>query len=70
MFKDLVINRKNAKSFIETLFVFAILILISTLLLRFLWNESLVKHITVLKPINGFVDALVLSVALSVLKCC
>lgn len=70
MFKDLVINRKNAKSFIETLVVFAILILISTLLLRFLWNESLVKHITVLKPINGFVDALVLSVALSVLKCC
>jgi len=70
MFKDLVMNRKNTKSFLETLVVFVILLVISTLLLRFLWNESLVKHITVLKPVNGFMDALVLSLALSVLKCC
>lgn len=70
MFKDLVMNRKNTKSFLETLVVFVILLVISTLLLRFLWNESLVKHISVLKPVNGFLDALVLSLALSVLKCC
>ncbi len=70
MFKDLVMNRKNTKSFLETLVVFVILLVISTLLLRFLWNESLVKHISVLKPVNGFMDALVLSLALSVLKCC
>ena len=70
MFKDLVLNRKNSKSFLETLVVFITLLIISTLLLRFLWNESLVKHISVLKPVNGFLDALVLSLALSVLKCC
>ena len=70
MFKDLVASRKDSKSFIENLVMFAILLLISTLLLRFLWNESLVKHITVLKPVNGLLDALVLSLALSVLKCC
>lgn len=70
MFKDLVMNRKNTKSFLETLVIFVILLIISTLLLRFLWNESLVKHISVLKPVNGFKDALVLSLALSVLKCC
>jgi len=70
MFKELVLNRKNGKNFVETLIVFAILIVLSTLLLRFLWNGTLVKHITVLKPVNGFADALLLSLGLSILKCC
>lgn len=70
MFKDLIINRKNGKNFTEILIVFAILLILSTLLLRFLWNGTLVKHITVLKPVNGFTDALLLSLGLSILKCC
>lgn len=69
MIRDLV-KAKDAKSFTEALVMFLILLAISTFLLRFLWNNSLAKHITVLKPINGFMDALVLSVALSVVKCC
>jgi hypothetical protein len=50
--------------------MYALVLLISTLLLRFLWNESLVKHITVLKPIKSLLDAFLLSVALMILRGC
>jgi len=50
--------------------IYALVLLISTLLLRFLWNESLVKHITVLKPVKSLLDAFLLSVALMILRGC
>ena len=68
MFKDLLANRKNGKNMAEVLFIFVILVIINMLLIKFLWNESLVKHISILKPISGFQDALVLSVALGVIR--
>jgi hypothetical protein len=48
--------------------VFVLSILISTFLLRLVWNRSLVKHITVLKPINTMLDAFVLSLGLAVVR--
>ncbi len=48
--------------------VFVLSILIGTFLLRFMWNRSLVKHITVLKPINTMLDALALSLSLAVIR--
>ena len=48
--------------------VFVLSILISTFLLRLVWNRSLVKHISVLKPINTMLDAFVLSLGLAVVR--
>jgi len=36
--------------------------------LRFLWNQSLVKHVTVLKKLDTFLDAFMLSLALAVVR--
>jgi hypothetical protein len=36
--------------------------------LRFTWNNSLVKHVTVLKPLNTFLDAFLLSITLAVIR--
>ena len=47
---------------------FVLSILISTFLLRIVWNRSLVKHISTLKPVNTLGDAFVLSIALSVVR--
>ena len=44
--------------------VFVLSILISTFLLRVVWNRSLVKHISVLKPINTMLDAFILALSL------
>ena len=61
---------KKTEDRVKLVLLYTVIILISTLLLRFLWNESLVKHITVLKPIKSLLDAFLLSVALMVLRGC
>jgi hypothetical protein len=58
----------NTSDAITEILVLLLSILISTLILRLLWNNALVKHITVLKPIKTFVDALLLSIALAVIR--
>jgi hypothetical protein len=68
MFKELLANRKNIANFAEVLFIFVLMLVINMLLIKFLWNGSLVKHISILKPITGFQDALLLAIALSVVR--
>ena len=48
--------------------IFVLTVLISTFLLRLVWNRSLVKHITMLKPINTLLDAFILSLSLQVVR--
>jgi len=67
MLRDLA-NAKKMNEAMTEILVFILSILISTFVLRFAWNKSLVKHITVLKPINTFLDAFILSLAVSVVR--
>ena len=69
MIRDIIITKKTEDR-VKLVILYTVIILISTFLLRFLWNESLVKHITVLKPIKSLLDAFLLSVALMVLRGC
>lgn len=67
MLRDLA-NAKKMNEAVTEILVFILSILISTFVLRFAWNKSLVKHVTVLKPINTFLDAFILSLAISVVR--
>jgi len=65
------ISKTETKSDMLTeVLLYTLVILISTFLLRILWNRSLVKHISVLKPINTMLDAFLLSVSLVILRGC
>ena len=48
--------------------IFVLITLISTFLLRLVWNRSLVKHISILKPISNLTDAFILSLALQIVR--
>jgi hypothetical protein len=61
---------KNKSDMVTEALVALLVVLISTLLLRLLWNRSLVKHITVFKKIDSFLDAFLLSIALAVIRGC
>ena len=63
-----VTKTRNMQDALTEILVFALVILISTFILRFTWNNSLSKHITVLKPIKTFSDALLLSISLAVIR--
>ena len=56
MIKELINSRKPLDAVTEIL-LFVLVILISTFILRYTWNNSLIKHISVLKKINTFTDA-------------
>ena len=64
MIRDIV-EAKKAEQVITEIRVFTLVLLISTFILRYSWNRGLVKHVTVLKPINTFLDALILSIGLA-----
>jgi hypothetical protein len=63
-----ILKSENKSDMIRELLIFVVSILISTFILRVVWNSSLVKHITVLKPINSMLDAFILSVSLRVIS--
>ena len=63
------VTKAQTKSDMLTEFLtFVLVLLISTFILRLVWNRSLVKHITVLKPINTMLDAFILSLSLAVVR--
>ena len=63
------VTKAQTKSDMLTEFlIFVLAILIGTFLLRLVWNRSLVKHITVLKPIETLLDAFILSLSLAVVR--
>ena len=59
---------RNKSDMLTEFLIFVLNILISTFLLRLVWNRSLVKHISVFKPINTMLDAFVLSIGLAVVR--
>jgi len=63
-----VVKSRTLQEMIEALVMFILLVLLSTFLLRFFWNRALVKHISVLKPLNTLLDALMLSLAINILR--
>ena len=68
MIKEL-FNTRKAADVITEILIFVLVILISTFILRLTWNNSLVKHITILKKLDTFLDALLLSISLAVVRC-
>ena len=67
MIKEL-FNTRKAADIITEILIFVLVILISTFILRLTWNNSLVNHITVLKKLDTFLDALLLSISLAVIR--
>jgi hypothetical protein len=45
-----VTKAQNKSDALMEFLIFVLVVLVSTFLLRLVWNRSLVKHITVLKP--------------------
>jgi hypothetical protein len=63
-----VTKAKSRSDALMEFLIFVLSVLISTFLLRVVWNRSLVKHITVLKPINNLLDAFILALSLQIVR--
>lgn len=67
MLKDIV-SARSLNEFFRQLVSFLIVLIISTFIVKFFWNNGLVPHVTVLKPVTSLFDALVLALGLTLLR--
>lgn len=58
-------NSKSQADLINSIIIYSIIIVLVSFILRYFWNNALVKHITILKPIKTLLDSLMLSIGLS-----
>nr|QIZ31196.1 hypothetical protein orf00207 [Ostreococcus mediterraneus virus 2] len=63
-----VAKSETKSDMLTELLLFILNILIATFVLRFAWNRSLVKHITIFKPIDTMLDAFILALSLSIVR--
>ena len=63
-----VLGSKSREETIYNILAISIWIILVTFLMRYLWNNSLVKHISVLKPVDSLWHMFVLSFALAMFK--
>lgn len=67
MIQEVAKSKTRSEALTEFL-TFVLIVLISTFILRLVWNRSLVKHISILKPIDTLLDAFILSLSLQVVR--
>ena len=67
MIQEVTKSKTRSEALTEFL-TFVLIVLISTFILRLVWNRPLVKHISILKPINTLLDAFILSLSLQVVR--
>ena len=65
---DKVAKSQTKSDMLTEFLLFILRILIATFVLRFAWNRSLVKHITILKPLETMTDAFILALSLSIVR--
>ena len=63
-----ILSSKTPQDFIYNLLIFLLYILVLTFVLRYLWNGTLVKHITILRPVDSLLNTFLLSVGISLFK--
>jgi hypothetical protein len=63
-----ILDSKNREDLVYKLIAISVWIVLVTFLLRYLWNESLVKYISILKPVDTLWHTFVLAFALAMYK--
>lgn len=63
-----ILSSKNPQEFIYNVLIFLLYILVLTFVLRYLWNSTLVKHITILRPVDSLLNTFLLAVGISLFK--
>ena len=68
MLQEIFTKTRNKSEDVKEILVFVLNLLISTFILRLVWNRSLSKHIDILKPIKSLLDAFILSLSIQVVR--
>ena len=63
-----ILQSRNQKEALYNLIVFALFVIIMTVLMQFLWNRTLVKHISILRPVDSLLQTFLLALGIALFK--
>lgn len=63
-----ILKSRNRQDAVYNILIFLMYLTILTFILRYLWNGTLVKHITILKPVDSLWHTFMLALALSMFR--
>lgn len=63
-----ILKSRNQKEMVYNMLIFAIFVVIMTIVMQFLWNSTLVKHITILKPVDSLLQTFLLAVGIAAFR--
>ena len=63
-----ILSSRNPQELFYNILIFLLYIIILTFVLRYLWNGTLVKHITILRPVDSLLNTFLLAIGLSLFK--
>ena len=65
--KNILESRTQQEALYNAL-VFTAFVILLTFIMRFLWNGTLVKHITILRPVDSLLQTFLLSLGIALFK--
>jgi hypothetical protein len=63
-----ILESRNRQDALYNLLIFIAYVILLTFFMRFLWNGTLVKYITVLKPVDSLLHTFMLSLGIAMFK--
>ena len=63
-----ILQSRNQREMIYNLIVFSLFVILMTFFMRFLWNSTLVKHISILKPVDSLLQTFLLALGIALFK--
>ena len=63
-----ILESRSQQEALYNLAVFAIFVVLMTIIMKFLWNGTLVKHITILKPVDSLLQTFLLSLGIALFR--
>lgn len=63
-----ILESRTRQEALYNLLVFVAFVILMTFFMRFLWNGTLVKHITILKPVDSLLQTFLLALGIALFK--
>jgi hypothetical protein len=68
-----ILSSRSTQDLVYNILMFLLYLFIVTFILKYLWNNTLTKYITILRPINGkgvrpYLDVFLIALAISLFK--
>ena len=63
-----ILSSKTPQDLFYNILILILYVVILTFILRYLWNSTLVKHITILRPVDSLLNTFLLAVGIALFK--